>query len=412
MLRIGVGEKAVSGMIENSGIYSVPGFMANGVHAGLKENGRKDIGLIFSTVPAKAAGVFTRNYFKAAPVLLDMERIKSGVAQAIMVNSGNANAATGKEGYLDALAVSRKVSSSLHIDDALVLVASTGIIGHRLPVGKIDSGIDALIQGLHEQGIPLAAEAIMTTDKFPKLACRRGTLGTREVTLCGIAKGAGMIQPDMATMLAFIMTDAEINLSTMDSLFKQAVNRSFNAITVDGCTSTNDTVIIMANGIAGNKIIKGASRNTAVFKEMLFDVLSSLSQAIVQDGEGATKVIEIIVDGAKSVRDARKIAYAVGNSNLVKTAFYGGDPNWGRIISAAGSAGISLPVENVELFFEDIPVFSRGRGIGGNQEKLASIMSGEKIRVTLSLGMGAQSFRLFASDLTDEYIRINAHYHT
>ena len=392
--------------------FAVPGFTANGIHAGIKENGIKDLALIYSNVPAKAAGVFTRNCFKAAPVLLDEVRLKSGAAQAVLINSGNANAATGQTGYKDAIAVSGNIASKLNIDDKLVLVASTGIIGRKLPVNKITSSIKKLVEGLRPNGLPAAAEAIMTTDKFPKMAYRKRVVGSKEITVCGIAKGAGMIEPHMATMLAFIITDAYIDYNAMKTVFKQAVDKTFNMITVDGCMSTNDTAIILANGAAGNKELKGVSGNVILFKEILLSVMSDLSKAMVRDGEGATKVIEIFVDEAKSLEEAKKVAYAIANSNLVKTAFYGCDPNWGRIISAAGSAGVHFQADDVKLQFEEIPVFANGCGIYGNERKLSEIMSRENIRVLLKLGMGDKSYRVYTSDLSFEYIKINAHYHT
>lgn len=397
---------------KESDTYAVPGFLANGIHAGIKETGIKDLALIFSVVPARASAVFTRNCFKAAPVLLDMERIKSGVAQAILVNSGNANAATGKGGYADAVDMSRCASDNLNIADELVLVASTGIIGHRPPIGNIKKGMEGLVGGLHPNGIPAAAEAIMTTDKFAKMSCRKNMIGSKEVSVCGIAKGAGMIEPNMATMLAFAMTDLDIDFHTLNAVFRQAVDGSFNAITVDGCMSTNDTAIILANGIAGNKQLKRNSNNLSLFKEMLFGVMSDLSDAIVRDGEGATKFIEIIVDEACSMTDAKKVAYAVANSSLVKTAFYGGDPNWGRILAAAGSTGINLPVDGVKLYFEEIPVFVHGKGVDGHEKELLEIMSKRKIKVFLKLGMGNKSHRICTSDLTFDYVKINAHYST
>jgi glutamate N-acetyltransferase / amino-acid N-acetyltransferase len=392
--------------------YRIPGFLANGVHAGIKEDGRRDLALIFSTCPAKAAGVFTTNCFKAAPVLLDMERIRAGSAQAVIANSGYANAATGPDGFQDALAVSIAASTELGIADDLILVASTGVIGQRIPVPKIRSGIKGLVAGLHENGIPDAEAGIMTTDRFPKIACRKGMIGSREVTLCGIAKGAGMIEPHMATMLAFFMTDAEIEIGALDAVFRRAVKASFNAITVDGCMSTNDTAIILANGVAGNSRIKQGTAHLHRFSEMLSGLLSELSRGMVRDGEGATKLIEIIVEEAKNLRDAERIAYAVANSNLVKTAFFGGDPNWGRIISAAGSAGIDLPVDRVSLFFENVPLFLNGRGIPGREQELAGIMQQPEIRVRLLLGMGRSSWTVCTSDLSFDYIKINAHYHT
>ncbi|MDO8785561.1 MAG: bifunctional glutamate N-acetyltransferase/amino-acid acetyltransferase ArgJ [Syntrophales bacterium] len=392
--------------------YAVTGFLANGIHVGIKEGGRKDLALIFSRAPAKATGVFTGNCFKAAPVILDMERIKTGMAQAVLVNSGNANAATGQEGYKDALAMSGGISEKLGIRDELVLIASTGVIGNRLPMKRIEAGMGRLVEGLHANGIPDAEEAIMTTDKFPKIAFRKEMIGSKEVTLCGIAKGAGMIEPNMGTMLAFFMTDADIDHHTLNVIFRQAVNKSFNAITVDGCMSTNDTAIILANGVAGNNPIKRPSRNLTIFKEMLFSAMFHLAQSIVRDGEGATKLIEIVVEEAKSTGDAKKVACKIANSNLVKTAFFGGDPNWGRIVSAIGSAGIAVPVDTVRIYLEEIPVFACGQGIAGQEKRLLEIMGKTDISIIIKLGTGNKKFRVYTSDLSFDYVKINAHYRT
>jgi glutamate N-acetyltransferase/amino-acid N-acetyltransferase len=392
--------------------YRVPGFLANGIHAGVKEDRKKDLSLIYSTMPARASAVFTTNVFKAAPVLLDMERIKSGRAQAILTNSGNANAATGPEGYDDARATSAALSKRLNIQDELVLVASTGVIGHRLPLIKIESGLDRLIRGLRPEGILDAEDAIMTTDRFPKIAIRRGRIGGREITLCGIAKGAGMIEPHMATMLAYVMTDACVDGAVLDRIFRNTVAQTFNAVSVDGCMSTNDTAIILANGAAGNPAITSRSRSLHVFKEMLLGVLSELSQAMVRDGEGATKLIRIDVQGTRTRRDAEKIAYAVANSNLFKTACFGQDPNWGRIIAAAGASGVSLKVDAVDVYFDEIAVFRQGRGVSGDTKELQQIMSKETLCLLIQLNMGSKSFCLYTSDLTYEYVKINAHYHT
>jgi len=392
--------------------YRVPGFLANGVYAGIKTNGCRDLAMLFSTRPAKAAGVFTTNRFKAAPVLLDEERIRAGIAQAVIVNSGIANAATGPEGFADALAVSQAASRELAIADDLILVASTGVIGHRLPLRKIEAGMRDLVAGLHADGIPDAEAGIMTTDRFPKIAFRKGEIGQQEVTLCGIAKGAGMIEPHMATMLAFIMTDAAIGREALDTVFRQSVDRSFNAISVDGCMSTNDTALILANGFAGNPEITKRSGALDRFREMLSALLAELARGLVRDGEGATKVIEITVEEAKTLSDARRVAYAVANSNLVKTAFFGGDPNWGRIISAVGSVGIDLPVEKVRLFFEGVLIFAGGKGCPDQERELAGIMKQTEIRVRIGLGMGRRSWTVCTSDLSFDYIKINAHYHT
>ncbi len=390
----------------------VPGFLTNGINVGIKDDGGKDLSLIFSEVPAVAAGVFTKNLFKAAPVILDMERIKKGVAQAIVANSGNANAATGDRGYEDALAMSEAVSAKLNIKDDLVLVASTGIIGQNLPLKKIKDGVDRLVEGLSPERILSAEEAIMTTDTFPKVEYRKGHIDSREVTICGIAKGAGMIEPNMATMLSFIMTDANISKRCLRSLFKQAVNCSFNSITVDGCMSTNDTAIILANGVAGNKQIVGPSKNLTIFKEMLFSLMVDLSKSIVRDGEGATKLIEIVVDGAKTLQDAKKIAYGIANSNLVKTAFFGEDPNWGRIVSAVGASGVELPTGKMELSIGGVPVFAGGKGAGVGEKRLIKIMGDDHISIVVKLGMGSKSVRIYTSDLSYDYVKINAHYRT
>ena len=399
-------------MTQNAETYAVPGFLANGIHAGIKQDSMKDLALIFSTVPAKVSALFTKNRIKAAPVLLDMERVKTGLAQAIVANSGNANAATGPAGYGDAVEMSKIASQRLHINDELVLVASTGVIGHRLPLDNIRVGMNELVEGLNQEGVRLAAEAIMTTDKYSKISCRKGFIGSKEITVCGIAKGAGMIEPHMATMLAFVITDADIDSRVLKTVFRGAADRSFNAITVDGCMSTNDTAIILANGVARNTRLTSSSVNTSLFKEMLCHVMSDLSLDMIRDGEGATKVIEIFVDEAKSVADAKRVAYAIANSNLVKTAFYGCDPNWGRIMAAAGSTGVQFPLEGITLSIENIPVFARGCRAEGHEKELTEIMTRKEIKVHLMLGMGNKAYRVYASDLSMEYIRINAHYHT
>jgi len=393
-------------------LFRVAGFVACGIHAGIKANGLKDLALIYSNIPANASAVFTRNAFKAAPVLLDQERIKSGTAQAILVNSGNANAATGTQGYQDAVSMARFASWGLGISEEHVLVASTGVIGHRLPIDKIEAEMGRLIQGLREEGIPEAAEAIMTTDRFIKIAGRQSIIGGKKITVCGIAKGAGMIEPHMATLLAFVMTDVNIGLPVLQRTFKRAIDSSFNRVTVDGCMSTNDTAIIMANGVAGNPEIKGSSKNLQTFYGMLVGVLSDLAISMVRDGEGATKVIEIVVEEANAIGDAKKIAYSVANSNLVKTAVFGCDPNWGRILQAAGASGVSLFPEAVQLFFADIPVFADGRAVHGYEKELARVMAAETVKINIKLGMGKKSFRVYASDLSYDYVKINAHYHT
>jgi len=392
--------------------FEVPGFQAAGIASGIKEDGRKDLALLYSEVPAKAAGVFTTNVFKAAPVLLDQERIRCGSARAVIVNSGNANAATGEEGYQDAVKMARFCAGALQIDEAQVLVASTGVIGRRLPIDKVAGNVSRLVQGLSPGGIPEAAEAIMTTDRYPKIQYREGAVGGTDVCICGIAKGAGMIEPGMATLLSFVLTDADIDDAALKRALREAVDRSFNAISVDGCMSTNDTVLLLANGLAGNRRIRTSTRDYAVFADLLTGALTELAKMIVRDGEGATKLIEIVVEGAKTAGDARSVAYQIARSNLVKTAFYGGDPNWGRIISAAGAAGVALDPNAVELTFDGLPLFRQGQGISSHLKELAEVMRKEQIRVVLNLGQGSKSFRVYSSDLTLDYVRINAHYTT
>ncbi len=399
-------------MVKEKMKINVPGFLANGISVGIKDDKKKDLGLIYSTIPAKVAAVFTRNSFKAAPVLIDTERVKKGLAQAVITNSGCANAATGKEGYSDALIVSAALSKQLKIKEELVLLGSTGVIGKRLPVKKIESGISKLVAGLNEFGIEDAEEAMMTTDKYPKIAIRRGIVGARDITICGIAKGAGMIEPNMATLLTYVMTDALIDSKALNTVFRQAIDSTFNTISVDGCMSTNDTAIIMANGLAGNNPLEKAQARLQRFRDMLSDVLMELAQAVVKDGEGATKFVSIMVEGAKSRSDARRAAYSIANSNLVKTAFFGEDPNWGRIIAALGSSGIPLEKEKISLSIGGLPVFAQDTPAIVNLSKLKGIFQKDRIDIHVQLGGGDKSYCVYTSDLSHDYVNINADYST
>jgi glutamate N-acetyltransferase / amino-acid N-acetyltransferase len=404
--------RGVAVMVKSTNKINVPGFLANGVSVGIKSGDQKDLGLIYSTVPARVAALFTKNTFKAAPVLIDAERIKRGIAQAIITNSGCANAATGKEGMVDALAVSSAAARQLKIPEEHLLVCSTGVIGKRLPVKKIEAGIGKLVKGLHEYGIEDAEAAMMTTDKYPKIAIRKGIVGAKDITICGIAKGAGMIEPNMATLLTYVMTDALIDAKALNTVFHQVIDSTFNAISVDGCMSTNDTAIILANGLAGNNPLERAQARLQRFREMLTDVLAELSQAIVKDGEGATKFITVVVEGAKSKSDARRVAYAVANSNLVKTAFFGEDPNWGRIIAAIGSSGIPLEKEKITLSIGNMTVFSQDTPANISLAKLKEIFQGGKIEIRVGLGGGDKSYSVYTSDLSYDYVKINADYST
>ncbi len=399
-------------MVRSITKISVPGFLANGISVGIKGSDQKDLALIYSAIPAKVAAVFTKNTFKAAPLLINEERVKKGMAQAIITNSGCANAATGKEGYRDALAVSAALSKEMKIKDELVLVSSTGVIGKRLPLKKIESGIGSLVKGLNETGIEDAEKAMMTTDKYPKIAIRKGVVGAKDVTICGIAKGAGMIEPNMATLLTYVMTDALIDSKALSTVFHQVINSTFNSISVDGCMSTNDMAIILANGLAGNNPLEKAQARLQRFRDMLMDVLMELCHAVVKDGEGATKFISIMVEGAKSKSDARGAAYAIANSNLVKTAFFGEDPNWGRIIAALGSSGISMEKEKISLSIGDMLVFYQNSPVNINFNKLKEIFRKNRIDVRVELGGGDKSYYVYTSDLSYEYVKINADYST
>lgn len=389
----------------------VPGFKATGIYAGIKKREKKDLALIFSEVEAKVAGLFTTNQVKAAPVILDIERIRSGKGQAIVANSGNANACTGKKGYSDASEMASLTARGLGIPPEMVYVASTGVIGEFLPLDKIKKGIEKGIPLLSEKGLPDAAEAIMTTDTFPKISSFKEAIGGKVVTIAGIAKGAGMIHPKMATMLSFILTDANIEGKALRTALKTSVENSFNRITIDGDTSTNDLVLCFANGLAGNREIRLGSSEFKRFQNALDSITSSLSRMIVMDGEGATKFIEFVVKGTTTDEEAERIAFRVANSNLVKTAFYGEDPNWGRIMAAIGSSGVRIHPERVNIYFDNLRVV--GKGLGLKKEKEArKILKKKDIVITISLGEGKGKSKVLTTDLSTEYVKINAAYRT
>ena len=385
------------------------GFRAAGVAAGLKKNGRNDLGLIASRVPATAAGVFTQNRVQAAPVVLDRERIKTGICQAVLVNSGNANCCTGEQGMQDARKMARLAASALDIPEESVLVASTGVIGQPLPVDKIQKAIPALVQSLSPDGFMMLAEAIMTTDTVPKLVRRQGTLDGKVFTVTGTAKGAGMIAPNMATMLCFVCTDVAADADQLHQCLYTSVEQSFNRISIDGDTSTNDTALILANGLSGAVI--QSPENLAVFQDILNEVLVTLAKMLVKDGEGATKLVEICVQGAATDEDARKIADTVAGSNLVKTAIFGEDANWGRILAAAGRAGVSFEPEKMDIFFNDVLMFSQGSGRGvAVEDEVTKVLRLPEFIITIDLHCGNCRTSVWTCDFSVEYVRINADY--
>ncbi len=386
-----------------------PGFMAAGVASGLKKTGEKDLAVIFSKIPAKAAGIFTSNNIKAAPVLLDMERIKSGISQALIVNSGNANCCTGDKGLDDAKTMARSAASGLGISEDLVLVCSTGVIGESLPIDKIQQAIPGLVDSLRPEGVYDLARAIMTTDTVPKSISKQGKIDGKTFTVIGVAKGSGMICPDMATMLCFICTDIDADHELLKNLLHNSTQRSFNRITIDGDTSTNDTVIVMANGLSG-AVIKSPDHIT-YFQNLLDDVLIDLAKQIVRDGEGATKFVEIYVKGALSDNDAYKIANTVANSNLVKTALFGEDANWGRIVAAAGRADVPLDEGKINIFFDDVLMVKNGMGCGKAVEsEAAKVLIKPELRISIDLNMGGGCASVFTCDFSVEYVKINADY--
>ncbi len=385
------------------------GFVANGIKCGIKK-GKLDLALIASKVPALTAGVFTTNKIKAAPVKITKERIRNGRAQAIVVNSGNANCLTGKRGLKDAIDIARCVSRSLWIGEEDVLIASTGIIGKPLPLDKIKSAIVTLVKGLGKTKEYKAAQAITTTDTHSKRFAVAVKISNKTAKIGGIAKGAGMICPNMATMLCFLTTDASIELEALRRSLKSSVRNSFNSITVDGDMSTNDTVLILANGLAGNPKIRYGTRDYSSFKSALNYVTSYLAKEIVKDGEGATKFIEIKVNGAGSSVDAKKIAKTIANSYLVKTAIAGEDPNIGRIACAAGCAGVKIDESKLDIYLNRVKAISGGDVISKNRPRLKDLLRRKEITITLDLNCGRDSATVWTCDLTEGYIKINAKY--
>ncbi|MBI3583515.1 MAG: bifunctional glutamate N-acetyltransferase/amino-acid acetyltransferase ArgJ [Nitrospinae bacterium] len=394
------------------GITAVRGIRASGISCGIKKTGKKDLALIVSEAEASAAGVFTENRVKAAPVILSQKNIKNGRARGVIVNSGNANACTGNTGYRHAGEMMNLTAKSLGVSPEKILVASTGVIGDPLPIEKIKKGIPVLVKKLSKAGGIDAAEAIMTTDIVPKITAVEYKYGRESIRIGGIAKGSGMIYPRLATMLAFITTDIAISPKLLNSALKESVDKSFNMITVDGDTSTNDTVLVLANGLAGNKMI--ANRNSkefALFVEALNHVTTALSKMIVKDGEGATKFVEINVKKAKNFEDAKKIALSIANSNLVKTALFGEDPNWGRVVSAAGNSGVKFDPDKIRVSIGEVVVFKNGSGVKVDWErKVRGVMRERDITITLDLGIGHEDAKVWTTDLSYDYVKINGSY--
>ncbi|MEW6108351.1 MAG: bifunctional glutamate N-acetyltransferase/amino-acid acetyltransferase ArgJ [Nitrospirota bacterium] len=385
------------------------GFVFSAAEAAVKKPGRNDVALILSDVVANMAGTFTTNSVKAAPVRICMKKIKSGKGQVIFVNSGNANACTGKQGIKDANDIIDGVSRSLGIKSSLVYICSTGVIGTPMPMERIIPSLDKLAGNVGKCSLSDVASAIMTTDTFPKILHREIYIGNMAGTISGICKGAGMIAPDMATMLCFIITDVAVERNTMLSMLRNSVRKSFNRITVDGDMSTNDTVLMMSNGMLGNRPITVNSKYFNHFRKGLDEITYGLSRLVVRDGEGATKIVEVFVKGAKSETDAEKAAFAIANSNLVKTAIYGNDANWGRIMAALGCSGIRFVEGKTDIHFNNIKVVRNGISCNKDEEAAGALRSKE-IKITIDLHAGGASARVLTCDLTEEYVRVNAEY--
>ncbi len=410
----GAGKNTRNVMV-NRGPFTVPGFVAGAAASGMRYRGRPDLALIVAEGEegCTASGVFTKNVFCAAPVELCRERLAGRRAKAVLVNAGIANACTGAEGLRRARETACIAAEALSCRAESVLCASTGVIGMDLLLEPVSEAMPALVKALRPDGWESAARAVMTTDTVPKMAWAAVEVGGKTVTVGGIAKGSGMIAPDMATLLVFAGTDADVAPEVLDHWTKAGADGSFNCITVDGDTSTNDTLIVLASGAAGNPPITDiASDESLAFGRALAAVLRDLAVQLVMDGEGATKLIEITVAGAENLEGARNAAFTVANSPLVKTAFFGEDANWGRIVAAAGRSGVALDPGRAALYFEDLCVFRGGMPVRENdiEERASRIFKQKEIRVRLDLRMGEASFTAFTCDFSFDYVKINASY--
>jgi len=399
----------------DNGISTVQGIKSSGIHGGLKKV-KKDFAVIYSEVKAAAAGVFTENAVKAAPVLVTKEHIENsgGFCRAIIVNSANANACTGKLGFENAKEMTRILAEELHIDQQEALVSSTGVVGVQLPMDKVSQGIKKACAALIVNNAGDAAEAIMTTDTFPKEVAVEVEIGGKIVKLGGIAKGSGMIHPNMATMLAFIATDAAISPDILQEALLEAVDETFNMISVDGDTSTNDMVLVLANGLAGNKPITEKNADYHILTKALSALCFKLAELVVRDGEGATKFITVKVLNALSIKDARKAARCVTTSALVKTAIFGEDANWGRVMVAVGYSGANFNPDTVEMYIESSAgkeqMMKDGMGLAFSEENARNILNQKDISLIVDLNMGTFEATAWTCDFSYDYVKINADY--
>lgn len=390
------------------GVCAPRGFLAAGVACGVKGDGKLDLALVCSEEPASAAGVFTTNEMEAAPVKLSRARISNGSARAVVVSSGNANAMTGEQGEKDALAMAMAVEGALGLSEGEALVASTGTIGKYLPVEKVNTGIEQAVSDLSVGGNTDAAKAIMTTDTYPKELAVEMEIGGKTVRLGAMAKGSGMICPDMATMISVITTDLWLDADVMQVMLERAVEWSFNRITVDGDQSTNDTVLMLANGAALGTDYPLKQEEKEAFFTALCWLTGNLSMALVKDGEGASKMLRVVVNGARNDAEAVLVAKAVATSNLVKCAFSGSLPNWGRVAAAAGTAGVPLEQSKLDISFGPFKVAEGGKPAGADESDLVEMLDRDEVEITLHLGAGQGSAYYVTCDLTCDYVTFNA----
>ena len=393
------------------GITAPKGFLAAGICCGIKQKGQRDLALVTSENPGPIAGIFTKNTIPAAAVILDRRHLKKKLGQALIINSGNANAFTGSEGTQNAVETARLVAAQLGIPHHYVFVGSTGVIGVPLPMPVVRKGIPILVSTRRKTGHRDAAQAILTTDTKPKTIALQQRIGGTVVTIGGMAKGSGMIHPNMATMLAYLTTDAAVEPTMFQKMLRLAVNQTFNCISVDGDSSTNDTVLALANGKAGNQIIraKGSAHNQ--LQELLIEACHSLAMDICRDGEGVTKVVKLHINEAPSHRAAKTIAQTLATSLLIKTAIFGADPNWGRLIAALGRSGYPLHPNRIVIAFNHLTIVKNGKGLGTRvEEQIKKIMQRPTFTITVSLGMGKGTATQWTTDLTYDYVKINASY--
>ena len=397
---------------DTQGVTYAKGFKAAGVKAGIKKSGNLDVAVIYTETPAAIAGTFTQNKVAAAPVYVSKETVATGSARAIVANAGCANACTGKQGMDDAYKTREIAAKELGINADDVIVGSTGVIGVTLPMDKLEKGIKDAVADLSETGSINAANAIITTDTHCKTMTVKFDIGDAEVHMGAIAKGSGMIRPNMATMLCYITTDLDIEQSLLQKALSTCVEKSFNMISVDGDMSTNDTVVVLANGLAGNKKITEENADYDIFCSNLMALCVELAKEIAADGEGASKFLTINVKGAKSFADAKTVGMAVANSPLVKTAFFGEDPNWGRVICAVGYSGADMVPEKTVVKFGGITIFDCGVGAQYDSEALVKVMRENDIVIDIGLNLGDSDATVWTCDLSYEYVKINGEYHT